>query len=76
MTDFENYNKYISHHMDLSVIYERLAQRKYIAPEEFVSDLSWIVHNMLIYPGKCNIWSRFDLFSDKHNSVPKDIKTN
>uniref|UniRef100_A0A182TXC6 Protein kinase C-binding protein 1 n=1 Tax=Anopheles melas TaxID=34690 RepID=A0A182TXC6_9DIPT len=55
VTDFEYYNKYISHHMDLSVIYERLAQRKYSAPEEFVSDLSWIVHNMLIYPGQLHL---------------------
>uniref|UniRef100_A0A182JQ06 Protein kinase C-binding protein 1 n=1 Tax=Anopheles christyi TaxID=43041 RepID=A0A182JQ06_9DIPT len=55
ITDLKDYDKYINHHMDLAVMYERLAQRKYKAPEEFVSDLSWIVHNMSIYPGPPNL---------------------
>ncbi|XP_049286409.1 protein kinase C-binding protein 1 [Anopheles funestus] len=47
-----HYDKYITRHMDLFVLKKNLAQRAYKAPEEFLSDMSWIVHNMSIYPDK------------------------
>uniref|UniRef100_A0A182PKP0 Protein kinase C-binding protein 1 n=1 Tax=Anopheles epiroticus TaxID=199890 RepID=A0A182PKP0_9DIPT len=45
-----NYDKYITYHVDLSVMHERLVERKYKSPDEFISDVNWLVHNMTIYP--------------------------
>uniref|UniRef100_A0A182W030 Protein kinase C-binding protein 1 n=1 Tax=Anopheles minimus TaxID=112268 RepID=A0A182W030_9DIPT len=55
-----NYDKYITHHMDLAVMSKKLAQREYKAPDEFLVDMNWIVHNMSIYATK----DKMDLLKD------------
>ncbi|XP_052902257.1 uncharacterized protein LOC128309819 [Anopheles moucheti] len=47
-----HYDDYITRHMDLAVLKDNLVKKKYKAPEEFLADMSWIVHNMSIYPDK------------------------
>ncbi|XP_053661187.1 protein kinase C-binding protein 1 [Anopheles marshallii] len=47
-----HYDDYITRHMDLAVLKQNLIQKTYKASEEFLADISWIVHNMSIYPDK------------------------
>ncbi|XP_050084309.1 mucin-5AC isoform X2 [Anopheles aquasalis] len=43
------YTDYVSYHMDLAVLRDRTVAKEYSTLEGFLSDLSWILHNMLIY---------------------------
>ncbi|XP_035780883.1 mucin-5AC-like isoform X2 [Anopheles albimanus] len=43
------YSDYVSYHMDLTVLRDRIVAKEYSTLEGFLSDLSWILHNMLIY---------------------------
>uniref|UniRef100_A0A182MI64 Bromo domain-containing protein n=1 Tax=Anopheles culicifacies TaxID=139723 RepID=A0A182MI64_9DIPT len=47
-----HYDKFITRHIDLAVMQKKLVQRVYNTPEEFLADISWIVHNMSIYTTK------------------------
>uniref|UniRef100_A0AAG5CTI2 Protein kinase C-binding protein 1 n=1 Tax=Anopheles atroparvus TaxID=41427 RepID=A0AAG5CTI2_ANOAO len=42
------YESVVTNHMDLATISDKVEAKKYATTEDFLSDLSWIVHNMTI----------------------------
>lgn len=47
---YPHYDEYVTYHMDLEMIQKNVADRKYRTTEEFLADVSWILHNASIYP--------------------------
>uniref|UniRef100_A0A8D8CAC1 Protein kinase C-binding protein 1 n=1 Tax=Culex pipiens TaxID=7175 RepID=A0A8D8CAC1_CULPI len=47
---FPHYDEYVTNHMDLEMVQKSVAERKYRTTEEFIADVSWMLHNASIYP--------------------------
>lgn len=47
---FPNYDEYVTNHMDLEIVQKNVTERKYRTTDEFVADVSWMLHNASIYP--------------------------
>ncbi|XP_045761349.1 uncharacterized protein LOC123864756 isoform X2 [Maniola jurtina] len=48
-TAFPDYDKYVVHPMDLSLMKKNLSQLKYGSTEAFLADAQWILHNSIIF---------------------------
>ncbi|XP_052747585.1 uncharacterized protein LOC112058449 isoform X2 [Bicyclus anynana] len=48
-TAFPDYEKYVVHPMDLSLMKKNLSENNYGSPEAFLADAMWILHNSIIF---------------------------
>lgn len=49
---FPHYDEYVTNHMDLEMVQKSVAERKYRTTDEFMADVSWMLHNASIYPSE------------------------
>lgn len=47
---FPHYDEYVTKHMDLEMVQKNVTDRKYRTTDEFLADVSWMLHNASIYP--------------------------
>lgn len=52
---FPNYDQYVTKHVDLVMLQKNIDDQKYHSTDAFQADVSWILHNAMIYPSKCNV---------------------
>lgn len=58
-TLFPDYDKYVVHPMDLTLMKQHISDGMYGSTEAFLSDAQWILHNSIIFNTCENCWFYF-----------------